>query len=169
MRVLISLIALEFIEMTDRIWQSLGSVLAGTIMSAMLLGFTTLPMLLPKPMEIDPTRLEIVNPMKPTEFAKADFTPALRAVLIPQIKLVACIFSEKAVKHHVRPDQAGLPICPSRDIQVTIDDNMINITVSGMANIDKIDRPFTVVLQHNPPSVTEDGLIVTGIKVDPVK
>lgn len=135
------------------------SALAGTLIT----GATAIPALVYQPKETDLARLEPVNTM---EFAKAEFTPATLARLIPEIRLAACIFSEKAVRHYVRPAVVSLPSCGAHDFQVRIAENLVDITVSGVATIEKTEHPFTVVLQHNPPSVTEDGLIVTAIEVD---
>jgi hypothetical protein len=148
-----------------RFTREFGSVSAWALVTTMLLLFTALPILahLYRQQEMDPSRLEVVSPMT---FDKADFSPSIRASLIPGIRAASCVFSEKAIRHYVRPAQASFPSCGGRDVQVTIDDNLVDITVSGMATIEKTERPFTVVLQHYPTSMTMDGLIVTAIKVD---
>jgi hypothetical protein len=141
------------------------SVPAGMLFAAAMLGISAVPALIYRAPETSSARLEPVKPMKNEEFAKAEFTPANLAAVLPNIRIVACIFSEKAVRHYVRPALVTLPSCGARDFHVMITENLIDITVSGVATIENADHPFTVVLQHNPPSVTEDGLIVTAVEV----
>ncbi|MDE5451341.1 hypothetical protein GWE18_00425 [Bradyrhizobium sp. CSA112] len=131
-------------------------------LSALLLSPTLYPFLLSEKQTDDPTRLEPSGPMR---YEKVEFSKAKLAAMIPAIKLTACLFAEKAVRHHVRPTPVMLPSCGGKDFRVDISDDLINIAVSGIATIDKVDRPFTVTLLHNPVSVTEDGLIVTEILV----
>lgn len=127
-----------------------------------LLATSFAPVMLHREPPTDPTRLEPVSPMKKEEFAKAD--PKRVGEIIPAIKLSACLFSQKAVRHHFRPAKVGFPACGTPGMQTTISDDLIDMTVSGVADVDGLQQPFTVTLQHNPPSVTEDGLLITSIK-----
>lgn len=139
--------------------RSLGG---GVLMSFLLLATSFIPVILHREPPTDPARLEPVHAMKREEFGKAD--PSRTVAIIPAIKLTACIFSQKAVRHHFRPSKVGFPACSTPGMQATISDDLIDMTVSGIADVDGKPRPFTVTLQHNPPSVTEDGLIITAIK-----
>jgi hypothetical protein len=149
---------------------SITQCITFAFLSAMPLGITVfigLATLIYHPRETDPSRLEPVpHPWQNSEFAKSDFTPAQLAAIIPQAKLVSCIFAGKAVKHRSSPSEVKLPSCGGKDAKVVLADNLIDVTVSGIAKIANVDHQFTVTLQHNPPSVTEDGLIVTAIDVD---
>jgi hypothetical protein len=147
----------------------IGEILPGAILVVMPLGVTAgivlLSVLVVHPVERDSARLEPGRSMA-TEFERQNFTPAELALRLPQIKLASCIFSEKAVRHHLGQINVVLQSCGERG-HVTISDSLIDIVVSGIATIEKIDHPFTVTLEHNPISVTEDGLIVTAINVEP--
>ena len=127
-----------------------------------LLATSFVPVMLHKEPPTDPARLHPVSlPMNRTEFGKAD--PKRIPEIIPAIKLTACLFSQKAVRHHLRPSRVSFPACGTPGMQASISDDLIDMTVSGSADVDGMQRPFTVVLQHNPPSTTEDGLIIIAI------
>jgi hypothetical protein len=149
---------------------AIGEILPGAILVVMPLGITAgivlLSVLVVHPAERYPARLEPAHSMA-TEFERQNFTPTELAARIPQIKLVSCIFSEKALMHHLGQVNVALQSCGERGPHVTISDSLIDIVVSGIATIEKVDHPFTVTLEHNPISITEDGLIVTAISVEP--
>lgn len=130
-----------------------------------IFGILLLPTQLVPPRETSDARLEPVKPMKNEEFTKADFTSDRLKFVLPNLRLIACIYSEKALRHYIGPVFITLPSCGSHDFQVAISDNLIDITVSGLATIDNTSHPFAVTMQHNPPSVSEDGLIITSIEV----
>jgi hypothetical protein len=133
------------------------------VMGVALLGVTAVPVMLHREPATDPARLlPVARPMNKSEFAKAD--PKRIGEIIPAIKLTACMFSQKTVRHHLRPAKVGFPACGTPGMQTSISEDLIDMTVSGIADVDGLQHPFTVTLQHNPPSVTEDGLIVTSIK-----
>jgi hypothetical protein len=134
---------------------------AGVLMAVLLLATSFAPVMLHREPPTSPARLEVVNPMEKEEFSKAD--PARINEIIPAIKLVACLFTQKAVRHHLRPAKVAFPACGTPGMQTTISEDLIDMTVSGIADVDGLQQPFSVILQHNPPSVTESGLIVTSI------
>lgn len=134
----------------------------GMLMATALLATSLVPAILYREPPTDPARLESVRPMKKEEFDKAD--PKRIAEIIPAAKLVACLFSQKAVRHHFRPAKVGFPACSTPGMQTTISEDLIDMTVSGIAEVDGLHQTFMVTLQHNPPSVTEGGLIITSIR-----
>jgi hypothetical protein len=109
------------------------------------------------------------NTQTPMDFrgAIARFTDDEMVRVKPLIRITACVFAEKAVRHRLEPMQVGFPACGERDeVQTAIGDNLIDIVVSGVATVGKMDKPFRVTLQHYPPSTDEDGFLVTAIDVD---
>lgn len=144
------------------------AVFVGSFVSVAMLGFSIFLLFVYKLPETDPARLKPTSPATNAMFEKVDYSPTEVARRIPSIRLSACLFSEKVVRHYVKPALVKLPSCGSNYFHVTIAENLIDITVSGMATIENNDWPFTVVFQHNPPSVTEDGLLVTSVEVGDV-
>ncbi|WP_156908900.1 hypothetical protein [Bradyrhizobium murdochi] len=82
--------------------------------------------------------------------------------IVPRIKIQACVKAEMAVRPHMRPSPRVLPLCGIDD-HAEIDADLANIMVSGVALVGETKRPFTVKLQHYPPSASETGLIVLSI------
>jgi hypothetical protein len=119
------------------------------------------------PPAIDWSRL---TPKQPMDYraAKAGFTPEQMVWVRSLIRLTACTFAEKAVRHRVEPMPVGFAPCGDRGgIQTILADNLIDVVVSGVATIgEKIERPFKVTLQHYPPSIDEDGFLIIAIDLD---
>lgn len=118
------------------------------------------------PPAIDWSRL---TPQQPMDYraAKAGFTPEQTVWVKPRIRLTACTFAEKAVRHLLEPMPVGFKPCgDGGGVRTVLDDNLIDVVVSGVATIgEKTERPFTVTLQHNPPSTDEDGFVVMAIDI----
>ena len=108
-----------------------------------------------------------LTPQQPMDYrgAKAGFTPEQTLWVKPRIRMTACTFAEKAVRHRLEPMPVGFAPCgDGGGVQTVLDDNLIDVVVSGVATVDeKVERPFTVTLQHYPPSTDEDGFLVLGI------
>ncbi len=106
-------------------------------------------------------------PQPPLDFrgAKTEFTPKQQGWVKSMIRLTACTFAEKAVRHRLEPTPVGFAPCgDGGGVQTVLDDNLIDVVVSGVAIVgEKTERPFTVTLQHYPPSTDEDGFVVMGI------
>ena len=56
--------------------------------------------------------------------------------------------------------------CGGGAVVAALDDNLIDVVVSGIATAGAIERPFTVTLQHYPPSTSENGFITRSIQID---
>lgn len=95
---------------------------------------------------------------------KPKFTPEQIAWAIPLIKRNACVRAEMAVKYHLRPALVSGPTCGIDD-KTEIDEDLVNVTVSGIAKIDQVEHPFTVVLEHYPPSISLTAYIILSIDV----
>jgi hypothetical protein len=119
------------------------------------------------PPAVDWSRL---TPQAPMDFrgAKASFEPGQMASVKSIIRQTACVFAEKAVRHRLEPTPVGFAPCgDGGGIQTVLDDNLIDVVVSGVAIIDeKTERPFRVTMQHYPPSVDEDGFLILTIDLD---
>ena len=116
---------------------------------------------------VDETRLV---PQTPMDFrgAKANFTPDQIIWAKPLIRLTACIFAERVIRHQLDPAVVSFAPCgDGGNIKTTLDDNFIDVTISGTAHVGASERPFTVTLQHYPPSTDEDGFIATDIQITP--
>jgi hypothetical protein len=115
---------------------------------------------------VDLTRLV---PQTPMDFrgARPNFTSEQLVWAKPLIRLTACIFAERAIRHYLDPATVSFAACgDGGKIETTLDDNFIDMTVSGIAHVEKDDRPFKVILQHYPPSTDEDGFIPTDIQIN---
>jgi hypothetical protein len=116
------------------------------------------------PPAIDWSRL---TPQQPMDYrgAKAGFTPEQTVWVKSVIRLTACTFAEKAVRHRLEPMPVGFAPCGDGGaVKTALGDNLIDAVVSGVATIgEKIERPFTVTLQHYPPSTDEDGFLILAI------
>jgi hypothetical protein len=116
---------------------------------------------------VDRSRL---TPQQPIDYrgTKVEFTPEQTVWVKSTIRLTACTFAEKAVRHHLEPSPVGFAPCgDGGGVQTVLDDNLIDVVVSGVATVgEKIERPFRVTLQHNPPSTDEDGFVVMAIDLD---
>lgn len=116
------------------------------------------------PPAIDWSRL---TPQQPMDYrsAKAGFTPEQTVWVKSVIRMTACTFAEKAVRHRLEPMPVGFPPCGDGGaVQTVLGDNLIDVVVSGVAIIgEKTERPFTVTLQHYPPSINEDGFLILAI------
>jgi len=115
------------------------------------------------PKEPDPADL---LPQAPTDWSgvKPGFTPDQMVWAIPQVKQWACVRAEMAVRYYLRPALVSFPTCGVGD-KTEIDENLINVTVSGTATIGDVERPFTVVLEHYPSSLDMNGYIIISIDV----
>ena len=80
---------------------------------------------------------------------------------------MACVYAQRTIKQWLDPERIGFEPCGDGGKNTTtLADNLIDVTVSGMATVGTAKRPFTVTLQHNPISTDEDGFITTDIQVD---
>ena len=93
---------------------------------------------------------------------KAAFGPEQLNWILPLLRQRACVMAEMAVRQHMRPPPDLLPVCGVED-QTEIDADLARVTVSGVALVDGTKRPFTVKLQHLPPSVSRTDFIVLSI------
>jgi hypothetical protein len=90
---------------------------------------------------------------------------------LPQIKslirLTACIYAQRAVRQWLEPATVSFaPCADGGQNTTTLADNLIDAIVSGTATVRNTQRPFTVTLQHNPPSTDDDGFITRDIQID---
>jgi hypothetical protein len=90
--------------------------------------------------------------------------PAIKSL----IRLTACVYAERAVKQWLDPAKVAFaPCADGGENTITLADNLIDATVSGVATVGGAQRPFTVTLQHNPPSTDDDGFITRDIRSMP--
>jgi hypothetical protein len=103
-------------------------------------------------------------PQAPRDYhdVRTNFSPEQEISLIPLIKRLACVRAEMAVRHHLKPEPVLLPTCGVED-KTEIDTDLINVTVAGIAKLTERECPFTVTLEHYPPSVSITGYIVISI------
>jgi hypothetical protein len=97
--------------------------------------------------------------------AKAQFEPGQMVWVLPLIRTFGCTFAQNVVRNHLEPAVVSFDSCSSGKIDSTLDDNLIDITVSGIAVVNGVERTFKVTLQHYPPSTSEEGFIATSVEV----
>jgi hypothetical protein len=115
------------------------------------------------------TDLTRLAPRPPIDFSKAvvNYSPETLAQVKPLIRLTACIYAERAIKQWLDPEGIGFEPCGDGGRNTTkLDNNLIDVTVSGTATVGTTKRPFVVTLQHNPISTDEDGFVTTDIQID---
>jgi hypothetical protein len=122
------------------------------------------------PPAVDWSRL---TPQHPMDYrgAKASFEPGQMPWVKSIVRQTACIFAENAVRHRLEPTPVGFAPCgDGGGIQTELDDNLIDVVVSGVATIgEKTERPFKVTMQHYPPSIDEDGFLILTIDLDGIQ
>lgn len=82
------------------------------------------------------------------------------------IRINACIFAERAVRHELEPALVEFAACGSDGNGVTLDADYYEVTVNGVAKVNGSYRPFNVALNHYPPATGEWGFIATDIKIE---
>lgn len=111
-------------------------------------------------------RLKIVG--HPTEYGevKLPYTEAEMTRVLPYLKLTACIFAQEAVRYSLRPDSVSFVACPhTSDFNIVFSQDLTDVTVSGLATVDGLEKPFTATLQHYPTATEIDGYQTIAIKV----
>jgi hypothetical protein len=113
---------------------------------------------------MDPTDIS-PQAWRPYWEEKSPHSPEQLSWIVPLVKQQACVRAEMAVRYRMRPAPSLLPTCGIGD-HTEIDADLAKITVTGAALVGETKRPFTVKLQHYPPSVSQSGLIVLSIDVE---
>jgi hypothetical protein len=117
--------------------------------------------------EIAPARLMPVPRLDFTGVVHG-FSPEQLKIALPTIRLNGCLFAEAAVRHALRPASVGFQSCGDpTSIDISISDDLKEITVSGIADVGSQRKPFTVVMQHNPSSLGLEGILVSAIRIEP--
>jgi hypothetical protein len=96
------------------------------------------------------------------------FSPEQLKIALPTIRLNGCLFAEAAVRHALRPASVGFQPCSDpANFNISISNDLKEITVSGIADAGPQHKPFTVVMQHYPSSLTIEGLVINAIRIEP--
>lgn len=116
---------------------------------------------------VDMTLLVPQTPRPDWRGTKTEFAPDQIVWVKPLMRLTACIFAERAIRHALEPAMVEFAPCgDGGKINTTIDDDYFEAAVSGVAKVNDSDRTFRVTLDHYPPSVSEWGFIATGIEIE---
>lgn len=96
------------------------------------------------------------------------FSPEQMKIALPAIQINGCLFAEAAVRHALRPASVGFQSCGDlTSFNISINDDLTEMSVSGIADVGPQRRPFTVVMQHYPSSLGIDGIVVSAIRIEP--
>jgi hypothetical protein len=117
--------------------------------------------------EIAPARLTPVPRIDLTGVVHG-FSPEELKIAIPAIRLNGCLLAEAAVRHALRPASVGFQSCGDPgNFNMSISDDLKEISVSGIADVGPQRKPFTVVMQHYPSSLGIEGLVINAIRIEP--
>jgi hypothetical protein len=117
--------------------------------------------------EITPARL-MPTPRLDFTGVVHGFSPAELKIALPTIRLNSCLLAEAAVRHALRPAFVGFQSCGDlANFNLSISDDLTEISVSGIADVGPQRKPFTVVMQHQPSSLGIEGLIINAIRIGP--
>jgi hypothetical protein len=96
------------------------------------------------------------------------FSPAELKIALPTIRLNSCLLAEAAVRHALRPALVGFQSCGDlANFNLSISNDLTEVSVSGIADVGPQRKPFTVVMQHYPSSLGIEGLIINAIRIEP--
>jgi len=115
---------------------------------------------------LPPNRLVPVGKMdfshRPHHFTREEMKIAL-----PTIRFNGCLMAQAAVLHALKPATVSSASCDDpRNFDISISENLEDISVSGVAEVNKQPKPFTVTMQHNPVSLGIEGIIIIDIAID---
>ena len=117
--------------------------------------------------EISPARLMPAPRLDFTGLVHG-FSPAELKIALPTIRLNSCLFAEAAVRHALRPAFVGFQSCGDlANFNLSISDDLKEISISGIADVGPQRKPFTVVMQHHPSSLGIEGLVINAIRIEP--
>jgi hypothetical protein len=112
-------------------------------------------------------RLGLHAPMDSWREIKPEFTPDQSVWVKPMIRISACTFAQRVIRHQVEPAIVDFEPCrEGGKIQTTLTDDLMDATVTGVAMIDQRERHFIVTLQHYPPSTDEGSFIATKLQIE---
>ena len=84
----------------------------------------------------------------------------------PLVRLTACLFAQRAMRHALGQAEVGFDPCgEGGKNEITLDDDYYEATVSGLARVNGKLQPFKVALNHYPPATSEWGFIATDIQI----
>jgi hypothetical protein len=117
--------------------------------------------------EITPAQL-MPTPRRDFTGSVHGFSPAELKIALPMIRLNSCLLAEAAVRHALRPASVGFQSCGDlANFDLSISDDLTEISVSSIADVGPQRTPFTVVMQHQPSSLGIEGLIINEIRIGP--
>lgn len=94
------------------------------------------------------------------------FQPEQEIWAIPRIKQMACVRAELAVRHALlAKDQITMPTCGIEDT-TEMDEDMLNVTTSGIATSGPKKWNFTVKMQHLPHDTGLTGFNILDIAIN---
>jgi hypothetical protein len=82
---------------------------------------------------------------------------------VPLNRRWACIRAMAAIRYRLPHTNVDFDLDCSSAATITIDEKLIDAKVSGIAIVNGKRRPFTVELQHYPPSVSLTGFTIKSI------
>lgn len=116
---------------------------------------------------VDMTLLVPQAPMPSWRSVPTGFLPEQEVWTRPLVRLTACIFAERVIRHELDPATIEFAPCGGDGMNaITLDDAYFEATVSGVAKVNGVDRAFQVSLNHYPPSTSEWGFITTGLTIE---
>lgn len=115
----------------------------------------------------DPNQPDIYPSPRAAHFNVAHgFSAEVIEIALPAIRNNACITAQNAVRTALKPKRVGFEPCTAASTYViAISEDLQDITVSGIADIEKVIKSFMVKLQHYPPAIWAGGFLVLDVQV----
>jgi hypothetical protein len=98
---------------------------------------------------LDPAQLADA-PLRDHSAAPANYTPQEWVLVKPHLNIMACIFTQHLVRHHLSPAKVGFDPCAGTPFKIKFSDDLALVTVSGSAMADGQSVQFRADLQHFP-------------------
>lgn len=92
------------------------------------------------------------------------FSPEELKIAIPAIRSNACFLAIGAIRTALKPKIVSFNLC-TENYEIAISEDLQNISVSGVAEIGQIRKPFTVKMQHYPPAIWVGGFWVNEVQI----
>lgn len=108
---------------------------------------------------MDPLDLAQIIVVPPSDFrdAPAVYSAAEMNVVLPHIKVTACIFTQHLIRHWLRPDAVGFEPCAKSPFAIKFSEDLIYVSVTGAAQVGDRNVRFDVDLQHYPRATELGG------------
>jgi hypothetical protein len=117
----------------------------------------TIEEILPQEKLVPVPRLDLMG-------ATHGFSPAELKIAKPTILFNGCLVAQSAVRYKLRPAAVWFDPCGDlTKFDISLSDDLKDISVSGIADLSGTRKPFIVAMQHFPSAIWVGGYIVNEV------